>query len=258
MSDHSLTESQASQDTVRATPAVGPGPGSGRMKRLLDSVLSAMMLVATILLILMSVRSLRSTPEAPSRQTVSVPSQPLSIKGSATKGSAQSKIVLVIYSDFQCPFCARLAKDVMPEIEQTYVASGVVALVFKHLPLESIHPASVAAAEAAECAGAQGRFWQMHDRLFESPSLLGPQGYVAHATEIGLDTPAFQRCLDDGMKEKVRSDMSEATLLGLDGTPVTFIAHRLAGNEVRVDEQIRGLPSRQALKEAIDKALAQQ
>jgi protein-disulfide isomerase len=225
-------------------------------KWLFDIFLSAMMFVATVLLILMSVRSLRSIPDAPTYKAASVPSQPLSIRNSASKGSVESKVVLVIYSDFQCPFCARFARDVLPEIEQAYVATGAVALVFKHLPLESIHPLSVGAAEAAECAGAQGRFWQRHDRLFEEPLSLGAPAYAAYATEIGLNIAGFNQCLDGGMIQRVRSDMADAMKLGLDGTPVTFIARRLAGDEVLVDEQLRGLPSFQALSEAIDRVLA--
>lgn len=96
-----------------------------------------------------------------------LPAQPLSISDAVVKGSERAKVVLIAFSDFECPYCSRFAKDTLPVLDEKYVRTGRVRVAFRHLPIESIHPTAFKAAEASECAREQGRFWEMHDRLFD-------------------------------------------------------------------------------------------
>lgn len=90
------------------------------------------------------------------------------VGNSAVKGDANAKITLVEFSDFQCPFCARFYSETLSQIQKEYIDTGKVRLVYKHFPLISIHPDAQKAAEAAECAGEQGKFWEMHDSMFNA------------------------------------------------------------------------------------------
>src|SRR5262245_2735820 len=116
----------------------------------------------------------RASGVSGSRETPAAENVPpaVSIAQANSKGNREARVALIEYQDFQCPYCAAAFRDLLPVVERDYIAPGRVLLVFKHLPLRSIHPAALPAAQAAECAGAQGRFWPMHDRLFQvSPAL---------------------------------------------------------------------------------------
>src|SRR5687768_9487903 len=99
----------------------------------------------------------------------------------AVRGSVTAKLILVEFTDFECPFCGRHASTVYRELQRRYVDTGELQYVFRHLPLEQIHPSARRAAEAAECAGDQGKFWELHDRFFEHQKSLGPEDLVTHA-----------------------------------------------------------------------------
>lgn len=134
------------------------------VRSVLDVLTSITLIAAAVTLIY------KNTAGGSARAEMEVPSTPLSIQGAQLRGSKGARAVMIMYSDFQCPFCARFAKEVFPQIEQRYVATGSVALAFRHLPLP-IHPQALQAAAVAECAGRQGKFWEMHDRLFAETSL---------------------------------------------------------------------------------------
>ena len=165
------------------------------------------------------------------------------------KGNPNAKVTIVEYSDFQCPFCARWARDTYPQILQTY--GDKVKIVFKHLPLP-FHQFAQKAAEAAECAGKIGgakAFWAMHDKLFQVGQ---PQGRLdiaslkQFAKEIGLDEKRFSQCIDTGETAQiVMQDMNESQRLGVRGTPTFFI------NGVPV----RGALPFEAFKQVIDQEL---
>lgn len=134
-----------------------------RLNTILDVVTSLLLIVAASALIYRNV--IVSPGPSASGPMVEVPSEPLSIEGVPLKGSKSAKVVMIVYSDFECPFCGRFAREILPELERRYVATGEVAFVFHHLPL-AFHPLATQAAVSAECAGQQGRFWEAHDLLF--------------------------------------------------------------------------------------------
>lgn len=151
----------------------------------------------------------------------------INIANSPSVGEQGARLVVVEFSDYQCPYCIRFFRDTMPLIEQEYINTGKVKYVFRNLPLESIHPFAVKAAEAADCAGEQGKFWQMHRRLFSNQEALGPADLQLHAQSIGLDLTRFNQCLSGGSHAPaIRKGAEEAFTAGIQGTPAFVIGVR--------------------------------
>ena len=143
---------------------------------------------------------------------------------SHSKGAENAPVSIVKFEDFECPFC-KIVQPTLAELLKKY--DGKVRLVHKDLPLEAIHPQATLAAEAARCAGDQGKFWQYHDTLYSKVPKLGPADLKAYAKEIGLDTAPFYQCLRTGKhKTAVQRDLAEGAKLGLTGTPSFFINGR--------------------------------
>jgi protein-disulfide isomerase len=181
----------------------------------------------------------------------------LDLAGNRVKGPAEAAITLVEFTDYQCPFCARHVRDTWPKIDAEYVQTGKIRYVMLDLPLESIHKQAFKAAEAANCAGDQGKYWEMHDRLFENAKALEP--WSAHAQALALDVAAFDACMaSDKHAPEVRRDMEEARKVGITGTPGFFLARREPGpgSRVRTIAQIRGARPFEDFKAEIEKALA--
>ena len=146
-------------------------------------------------------------------------------------GDPDAPVTIVEYTDFQCPFCARHALQTFTQIENDYVNTGKVRYVFKDLPLISIHPQAVLAAEAARCAGDQDQaaYLAMHTLLFEKQKNWSGQDNAAelfadYTAEIGLDSESLKTCLDNHeFKDAVQADIQEAVQLGFNGTPAFLI-----------------------------------
>ena len=148
----------------------------------------------------------------------------IATEGAQSKGPEGAPVTIVEFSDFQCPFCARVVPT-LKEIERTY--RGSVRIVWKHLPLSSIHNNAVGAAVAAEAAGRQGKFWEFHDKLFENQERLGAEDLLQHARDLGLDMGRFEAdVLSAVEKKKIEADVQEADALGVVSTPSTFINGR--------------------------------
>lgn len=141
------------------------------------------------------------------------------------KGNPEAKTVLVEYSDFQCPACAQFY-PVVREIVEEHGADLKVE--YRHFPLINIHPQAIPAAKAAEAAGVQGKFWEMHDKLFDNQATWSrasnPSAYFnQYAEEIGLDVDQFKRHKDSSMiADAINDSFNEARDLGFTGTP-TFM-----------------------------------
>jgi protein-disulfide isomerase len=152
---------------------------------------------------------------------------PVSTKGAPVRGDPEAKIAVVEFSDFQCPYCGR-AVTLLDQISKTY--GDQVRIVFKHLPL-GMHPKAPAAHAAAEAAHRQGKFWQMHDKIFANQAEMSPEKYRQYAKEIGLDLARFDRDVADAsLKQRIDADAAEAERLGVTGTPAFFVNGRyLAG-----------------------------
>jgi protein-disulfide isomerase len=192
-------------------------------------------------------------PSAPAPETQTL----VSIDGGAMKGDKNAKLTLVEFTDYQCPFCSRHLRDTFPQIENDYIKTGKVRYVLREFPLESIHPQAVKAAEAAGCAGEQGKYWEMHDRLFANQNALAPAQLSGHADAISLDQAKFKSCLESGkFTAKVRKDLADAQKYGATGTPTFFIGLTdPKSSEIKAVRKIVGAQSYAAFKDAFDTLL---
>jgi protein-disulfide isomerase len=145
------------------------------------------------------------------------------------RGAADAPITIVEFSDFQCPFCQRHYEQTLPKLIENYIDTGKVRYVFKDFPLTRLHPQAVEAALAAECAGEQDAYWEMHDKLYgEQPRWSGQQNatevFSAFADELGLDVEAFDQCMEEQRyKDNISSNFQEGVNAGVTGTPAFFI-----------------------------------
>jgi protein-disulfide isomerase len=136
-------------------------------------------------------------------------------------GGSSAPVTLVEFSDFECPYCARFAGT----LKQLNAAFGDdLKIVYRQFPITSIHPSAFKAAEASLCAHEQNRFWEMHDAMFLQQGRLGVSSLKEIARQVGLNGARFDRCLDTGrFVEQIQNDLSEASRLGITGTPAVFL-----------------------------------
>ena len=195
---------------------------------------------------------------APAPAPSAAPSGKISLSDAASKGSSSAKIMLVEYSDFQCPFCRRFYSDALGQIQKDFIDTGKIKFVYKHFPL-GFHPAAQPAAEAFECARDQGKEWEMHDRIFDEQGKLGSgtvqfsaqdiKGWAAQIT--GLDSEKFNSCLDSGQKASIVSQQtSEGAQAGISGTP-GFLITDANGNILNL---ISGAQPYSVFKQALESA----
>jgi protein-disulfide isomerase len=144
--------------------------------------------------------------------------------GAPSRGPADAPVTIVEFSDFQCPFCARV-NETIAQVLAHY--GDRVRLVFRDYPLPN-HPEAPKAHEAGRCAAEQGRFWPMHDRMFADQTALGVEGLKKTAGTLGLDRGRFDACLDSGRHAPaVERDMSAGKSAGVSGTPAFFVNGRM-------------------------------
>jgi protein-disulfide isomerase len=139
------------------------------------------------------------------------------------RGPATAPITIIEFSDYQCPFCQR----VTPTLDKLLASyPGKIRLVFKDFPLPN-HPQAPKASEAAHCANEQGKYWEMHDRIFANQRTMELPVLKKHAAELGLDTAKFDQCVDSGKYDVViKEDMAEGEKLGVQSTPTLYINGR--------------------------------
>jgi len=163
-----------------------------------------------------------------------LPAEPLPLLKGAMVGDDSARAIVIVFSDFECRFCGRFAHDTLPAFISKFVQSREVRFIFRHFPLESIHRQARGAAEAAECARRQGRFWQMHDALFSVPMRLTPSDIQKHARTVGLDLVNFGRCTSGEAAATIQTDIEDATNLQVTGTPTFFFGIHEKGDLIRV------------------------
>jgi protein-disulfide isomerase len=173
------------------------------------------------------------------------PYTPLTLDEDHVLGVNNASLTIIEFSDFECPFCADFTNTIMKDIKKEYIETGRIKFVFKHFPIQ-FHPNAQMAAEAAECASDQGKFWEMHDIMFKNHENLNNEDLIKYAKEIGLNNELFEICLKSGvMKKRVELDMQEARLRGIDATPFFVIG----------SESFSGSRSFEEFKAKIDKNL---
>jgi protein-disulfide isomerase len=159
------------------------------------------------------------------------PVKPVDEKSDHILGNKNAKVTLIEYSDFECPFCLR-HEDTLKQLMSAY--KNDVRLVYRHFPL-SFHPQAQKAAEASECAGKQGKFWEMHGKIFAANQAgkMSVQQWKDDAKALGLNADAFNKCLDSGeTAAKIAQDQQEGSAAGITGTPGTFVNGKLVEGAV--------------------------
>ncbi len=156
-------------------------------------------------------------------------------------GNSDAKVTLIEYSDFQCPAC-KSYEPIIKQLRESYTAEEL-KFVFRHFPLRSIHPNADLAAQAAESAGEEGKFWEMKDVLFEKQSEWAeekdPRGFFsAYAQGLGLDVAEFEEDMksDDDSKERVEKDYQSGVALGINSTPTFILNGVIIKNPQSLDE----------------------
>jgi len=200
------------------------------------------------------VGNIKAAPAAPGRPAA--PSGPfeISAKNVSFKGDPKAPVTIVEWSDFQCPFCSKI----IPVIEGTLndpEIKGKVNFVFKQFPL-SFHKQAEPAAKAALAAGRQGKFFEMHDKLFEKQRGLKDDLYVELATEIGLDVEKFKKDFaDPAILAQVKAEMAEGQKAGVRGTPTVFIGLNKGNKFVVQKAEVRSIEGYEKMvKDALKKA----
>lgn len=182
--------------------------------------------------------------KGPTPQPTQAPTQPsapsmikVSIDGNPVKGNPNAPVTIIEFSDFQCPFCSRFYTQTLPSLQENYIDTGKVKLVYRDLPLDNLHPNARPAHIAAECADEQGKFWEYHDVLFDNQAQWNRLSSAdlssqlnQYATTLGLNSASFDSCLSSKeIADEVQSDYLAASQYGATGTPTFFIGNEKDG-----------------------------
>jgi protein-disulfide isomerase len=234
-------------------------PGS-RLRELLEVVSTVAVTAAAIAVVALAVVRLRSgqngeAPAARRRPELAVPTALQPLRNGSIEGKPSARAVLVEYTDFQCPFCQRFAKETLPTLRRDYVDTGKALVVVKQMPLP-MHAFAERAAHAANCAGQQEKFSAMHDFLFAlpNPRNMNEDDLQAGAKAIRLNDSRFTGCLK-GSPTAISEQVAEAKGLGITGTPAFFVGTLESDMQVRVRKTLTGALPLGEFKTALDEVL---
>jgi protein-disulfide isomerase len=192
--------------------------------------------------------------QQPSGEVVEAPVTPkaqytrynIPTEGYPSLGPAEAKIVIVEFSDFQCPYCRRFHDDTYQALLDAY--PGQIRFVYRNLPLPpTMHPEAMSAAVASLCANDQNAYWNYHEKLFSSETL-GETTYIQYATDLGLNVEEFTACLSSGKHDEfIQQDMAFSSNLGVQSTPTFFVnglalvgAQPLSSFQQIIDKELAG------------------
>ena len=165
----------------------------------------------------------------------------LNLQGAHMLGSKDAPITMVEFTDYQCPFCQRFHVTTFAELKKNYIDTGKVRFYSRDLPLD-MHSNAMRAAQAARCAGDQGKFWQLRDVMGANPNKLDMESIVTFATDMKLDAAALKACVEgDKYKSAVQKDLAEAMAIGATGTP-SFIIGKSTAEGVDGEMVVGALP----------------
>jgi protein-disulfide isomerase/DNA-directed RNA polymerase subunit F len=163
----------------------------------------------------------------------------VAVEGAPFRGLATAPVTIVEFSDFHCQYCKQVQTS-LAQLLSRY--SDKVKLVYRNFPIDSLHPGARKAAQAAQCAKDQGKFWAYHDKLYASEPDASPEKLKAFAEEVGLDLSGFEGCLSSGKYQAiVEKDIEEITRLGVTGTPAFFINGRLLSGTHPLETFVRAV-----------------
>ena len=176
--------------------------------------------------------------------------------GAPARGNASAPVTIVEISDYHCPFCRRHVQQTQPRIYSELVDTGKVRHAFIHYPIAQLHPEAARSHEAAACAQDQGKFWELHGKLFEAP-LKSADQLTEAARSAGLDASALRACLESGKHAKaVQESVQRVAGMNVNGTPIFLIGRTAADNKMTVARVVEGAQPYEAFKAAVDQVLA--
>jgi protein-disulfide isomerase len=185
-----------------------------------------------------------------------LPAVPMAIGEAPVLGAPDARVVLIVYSEFKCPFCGKFAKDVMPRLISDFVKPGRIRVVFRHFPLDELHPFARPAAEATWCLAKQGQFWEMHDKLFANQARLDADLLQKELGQLAIDRTAFDVCVKNDAPKKVQADVESGEALGVSGTPTSFLGVATDDGRVQLVERVVGARPYAEISTAIDRLIA--
>ena len=182
----------------------------------------------------------------------------IDLKGAPALGPDTATVALVEFSDYECPFCIRHFQQTMPRIVTDYVKTGRIRYAFRDWPVDSLHPESIRAHEAAHCAAEQNRYWEIHPRLFGPSGSHSPERILSLAQDVGLDMKAFGDCVQSRRSDdEIRRTSRMAVAFGATGTPAFFIGLRdPVTDRVTVVRGLTGAQPYDTFAQAIDEVLS--
>lgn len=198
----------------------------------------------------------RPMPQRPPEPTFEP--QDISYAGAPVMGQVDAPVTLIEYSDYQCPFCRRHYLNTMPSLKENYIDTGKVKFIMREFPLIAMHPRAMAASMAALCAKDQGKYWEMHNILFDNQRALSDDEIKSYGETIGLDVDALVACIDSAKhRPQVDSDLKEGETIGIRGTPSFAIGPTNPddADTVKVTKVIRGAQSYDAFVKEIEALL---
>src|SRR5688572_25854 len=182
-----------------------------------------------------------------------LPSEPVSLVGLWTRGGDSASIGIMVFEDFECPACARFERETAPQIVQRYVERGDVKLAYWPFPLPQ-HSRGMLAAVAAECAGREGKFWDMHAALYSDVAVLQEVGFLGLSRRLNLRN--FDSCSgDEVVRQHISKQKAAATSIPVQATPTVLLGTIVGQEWLRVTRRWTGTPSHAALSEAVEALL---
>lgn len=209
-------------------------------------------LLAGVFVLLAGIVLLRPTllvPARPANESVVVaagrrlpaPTDPQSLAGVPLLGAKTAPVVIMVYSDFECPYCKVFAETALPQIRAELVDTGKAAVAFRHYPLDAIHPVARQAAVVAACAADQGAFWKVHDLLFASAARLDNERLQDVIVRASLDPAQIAACGEAEGNVRVRLDAASGRALLVRATPSFALGLRTSPDEMQVLRVISGV-----------------
>jgi protein-disulfide isomerase len=216
--------------------------------------LIACVVFATFVVIDRTKAQVGRAPQAPAATKQSLPAEPVDLADAPILGSPSARVVLLEYSDFQCPFCGKFARDVFPEVKSEFIDTGRIRVAFRQFPL-GIHKQAIPAAKAALCAADSGRFWEMHERLFEEGARLLPKDLRDYAVGVGVSRSVFEECMDRIGSTRIDQDIESGRAIGVTGTPAFLVGVVEGDNSIRVVDRLSGTAPVEVFRAMIQKAI---
>lgn len=235
-----------------------------------DGVSNALFAIACVVVIVVGGLQLRDRLTASTKSSQQSTSKPalsrppveavgnvaIDIGQATVKSQRTPGIALVEFSDLQCPFCGQYTRNTYAQIERDFVDTGFVLYAVFNFSIEHTHPLALKAAESVECAGQQGRFWEMRDLLFRDQRALAPQELVIDARKLELRIDTFERCMMGTTLSRLRQQTDIAKSSGVESTPTFFIG-RVESSTVHATTRILGAQPYETFALVLKSALAQ-